>query len=129
QEEATRALAELRGFIRGLHPSVLDDRGLDAALSGVVSRSPVPVAISVDLPGRPPPLIESIAYFVVCEALTNVARHSGASQAEVTVGADMSAGTGLRGLSQRVASADGTFTLDSRPGAGTTIEVALPYVD
>lgn len=146
QEEATRALAELRGFIRGLHPSVLDDRGLDAALSGVVSRSPVPVAISVDLPRRPPPLIESIAYFMVCEALTNVARHSGASQAEVTVGAydgglrvrisddgrggaDMSAGTGLRGLSQRVASADGTFTLDSRPGAGTTIEVALPYVD
>jgi len=101
------------------------------------------VAISVDLPGRPPPLIESIAYFVVCEALTNVARHSGASQAEVAVGpyhgglrvrisddgrggADASAGTGLRGLSQRVASADGTFSLDSRPGAGTTIEVEVP---
>ncbi|WP_206068597.1 sensor histidine kinase [Nonomuraea composti] len=143
QEEATEALAELRGFIRGLHPSVLDDRGLDAALSGVVGRSPVPVELSVDLPGRPPPLIESIAYFVVSEALTNVAKHSGAGKAEVSVaadggrlrlrvrddgrgGADAGSGSGLRGLGQRVASADGTFALHSPPGQGTTIEVELP---
>ncbi|MEV4016584.1 sensor domain-containing protein [Nonomuraea angiospora] len=143
QEEATQALAELRGFIRGLHPAVLDDRGLDAALSGVVGRSPVPVDLTVDLPGRPPPLIESIAYFVVSEALTNVSKHARASKAEVTIsrrgdrlrvrvaddgrgGAVVGAGSGLRGLGQRVASADGTFAIDSPAGSGTTIEVELP---
>ncbi|MEU1882723.1 histidine kinase [Streptosporangium sp. NPDC020072] len=143
QEEATQALAELRDLIRGLHPAVLDDLGLNAALSGVVGRSPIPVELTVDLPGRLPPPIESIAYFVVSEALTNVSKHSGADRVEVAVnkhgdwlhvriadngrgGAVVGTGSGLRGLGQRVASADGAFAIDSPAGAGTTIKVDLP---
>ena len=84
-EEAKAALTELRNLIRGLHPAVLEDRGLDAALSGVAARMPVPVRLTVDLPRRPPPVIEAVAYFVVSEALTNVAKHAQASQAEVFV--------------------------------------------
>jgi signal transduction histidine kinase len=84
-EEAKQALAELRGFIRGLHPAILDELGLDAALSGLAARSPVPVRLKVDLPERPPAAVETVAYFVVSEALTNVARHATASRADVVV--------------------------------------------
>jgi signal transduction histidine kinase len=142
-EEAKAALFELRNLIRGLHPAVLEDRGLDAALSGVAARMPVPVRLTVDLPRRPPPVIEAVAYFVVSEALTNVARHAQASQAQVFVrragdrlhviisddgvgGADPARGTGLTGLAKRASSVDGTFEIASPPGGPTLITVDLP---
>jgi len=142
-EEAKAALTELRNLIRGLHPAVLGDRGLDAALSGVAARMPVPVRLTVDLPRRPPPVIEAVAYFVVSEALTNVAKHAQASQAEVFVqrtgdrlhviisddgvgGADPARGTGLVGLAKRASSVDGTFEIASPPGGPTLITVDLP---
>ncbi|MGA8456100.1 MAG: histidine kinase, partial [Streptosporangiaceae bacterium] len=83
--EAKEALIELRNLVRGVHPPVLTDRGLDAALSGLAALSPVPVAVSVDVPRRPAASIEAIAYFVVAEALTNVAKHSRAAAAQVRV--------------------------------------------
>jgi signal transduction histidine kinase len=84
-EEAKQALAELRDFIRGLHPAVLDELGLDAALSGIAARSTVPVRLAVDLGTRPPAAVEAVAYFVVSEALTNVVRHAAASHVDVCV--------------------------------------------
>jgi signal transduction histidine kinase len=142
-EEAKAALTELRNLIRGLHPAVLQDRGLDAALSGVAARMPVPVRLTVDLPRRPAPVIEAVAYFVVSEALTNVAKHAQATQAEVFVqrasdrlhviisddgvgGADPARGTGLAGLAKRASSVDGTFEIASPPGGPTLITVDLP---
>jgi signal transduction histidine kinase len=142
-EDAKAALFELRNLIRGLHPAVLEDRGLDAALSGVIARMPIPVRLSTDLARRPPPVIEAVAYFVVSEALTNVAKHAQASQAEVFVqqaadrlhiivsddgvgGADPSRGTGLAGLAKRAASVDGTFEIASPPGGPTLLTVDLP---
>ncbi|MEU4563140.1 histidine kinase [Actinoplanes sp. NPDC023936] len=151
-DEATQALAELREFVRGLHPAVLNDRGLDAALSGITARAPLPVRLTVAVPSRCSPVIEAIAYFVVSEALTNTAKHAHATRAEVTVeriagrlrvvvtddgrgGATLDTargrpadGTGLRGLAQRAASVDGTFTLHSPAGGPTTITVELPCV-
>jgi signal transduction histidine kinase len=145
-EEAKAALTELRNLIRGLHPVVLEDRGLDAALSGIAARMPVPVRVTVDPAGltpRPPPVIEAVAYFVVSEALTNVAKHAQATQAEVVVhragdrlhviisddgggGADPARGTGLAGLAKRASSVDGTFEIASPPGGPTLITVDLP---
>jgi signal transduction histidine kinase len=143
-EEAKAALTELRNLIRGLHPAVLEDRGLDAALSGVTARMPVPVRLTVDgLDHRLPPVIEAVAYFVVSEALSNVAKHAQASQAEVVVqragdrlhliisddgvgGADPARGTGLAGLAKRASSVDGTFEIASPPGGPTLITVDLP---
>ena len=142
-EEAKQALTELRDLVRGLHPAVLEDRGLDAALSAVAARSPIPVRVHVDMARRVDRDVEAVAYFVVSEALTNVARHSGASRAAVEValrgdrlhltvtddgsgGADLDSGTGLRGLADRVRSVEGTFELTSPPGGPTTIEAELP---
>ena len=144
-EDAKAALAELRNLIRGLHPAVLEDRGLDAALSGVTARLPIPVRLTVDLPRRPAPTIEAVAYFVVSEGLTNITKHAQASQAEVVVqragdrlhiivsddgvgGADPARGTGLAGLAQRAASVDGTFDIASPLGGPTLITVDLPCV-
>jgi signal transduction histidine kinase len=141
---AKEAIVEMRQVARGIHPPVLTDRGLDAALSALAARSPVPVTIRVDLPVRPSPTIESIAYFCVSEALTNVAKHSGAHAATVDVshtpqglrvvvaddgrgGADPTrGGTGLSGLRQRLAAVDGTLTIESPPGAGTRLFMTLP---
>ena len=142
-EEAKAALVDLRNLIRGLHPAVLEDRGLDAALSGVAARMPIPVRLTVDVLRRPSPTIEAVAYFVVSESLTNISKHAQASQAEVFVqrvgdrlhiivsddgvgGADPAQGTGLAGLVMRAASVDGTFEIASPPGGPTLITVDLP---
>ena len=142
-EEAKAALAELRHLVRGLHPAVLEDRGLDAALSGVVARLPIPVRLTVDVQRRPSPTIEAVAYFVVSEGLANIAKHAQASQAEVFVqrtngrlhiivsddgvgGADPARGTGLAGLAKRAASVDGTLEIASPPGGPTLLTVELP---
>ncbi|MDX2545156.1 sensor histidine kinase [Streptomyces sp. WI04-05B] len=144
--EAKEAIAELNDLVRGLHPAVLEDRGLDAALSGVAARLPIPVRVAVDLPQRPSPTVEAVAYFVVSEALTNVVKHAQATRADVTVerigetllvvvaddgagGADLAVagdGTGLAGLAKRVASVDGTFSCRSPAGGPTVITVELP---
>ncbi|GAA3220110.1 sensor histidine kinase [Actinocorallia longicatena] len=142
-EEAKLTLAELRDFVRGLHPAVLNDRGLDAALSGIAARSPVPVTLHVDLPGRPDATLEAVAYFVVSEALANAAKHASASRAGVAVvrdgglirvtvtddgvgGAHLGKGSGLRGLQQRVASVDGVLSVHSPVGGPTEILAELP---
>ncbi|MET0577284.1 MAG: sensor histidine kinase [Ilumatobacteraceae bacterium] len=142
-EEAKAALTEIRDLVRGIHPVILEDRGIDAALSAVVARSPVPVVLDVQVAERPPAAVESAAYFVVTEALTNVARHSGATRAHVSIaraadrlvveirdnghgGADASKGTGLDGLRERVAGMGGTSYVISPEGGPTTILVELP---
>jgi signal transduction histidine kinase len=142
-DEAKQALAELRSFVRGLHPAVLDERGLDAALSGIVARSPVPTSLHVLLAQRPPRTLEAVAYFVVSEALTNIAKHSGATAASVRVtsdsrrlvvevsdnghgGASQGAGSGLSGLSSRVAAVDGTLVVSSPPGGPTVLRAEMP---
>ncbi|MEV6601107.1 histidine kinase [Actinoplanes sp. NPDC051346] len=143
-DEAMAVLAELRDFVRGLHPAVLNDRGLDAALSGVVARAPLPVKLRVDVARRCSPSVEAIAYFAVSEALTNVAKHANASRAEVVTehvgdllvitvtddgrgGATADGvGTGLRGLAQRAAAVDGSLTVVSPRGGPTTVTVSIP---
>jgi signal transduction histidine kinase len=142
-EETKAALAELRNLIRGLHPPVLEDRGLDAALSGVAARMPIPVKLTVNVPRRPSPTIEAVAYFVVSEGLTNITKHSQASQAEVFVeqagdrlhiivtddgvgGAGADRGTGLAGLARRAESVDGTLDITSPLGGPTLLSVDLP---
>lgn len=142
-EEAKRALAEIRDLVRGIYPAVLADRGLDAAISALAGRCPVPVTVTVELSERLPIAIESTAYFFVAEALTNVARHSRASVAWVVVrreqdrllvdvgdngvgGADETRGTGLAGLADRVAALDGRFAILSPPGGPTRITGELP---
>jgi signal transduction histidine kinase len=142
-EEAKAALRELRDLVRGIHPVILEDRGLDAALSAVVARVPVPVTLQVDVAERPSPVIESAAYFVVAEALTNVARHAQASEAHVAIvraadrmvievrddgvgGADPARGTGLDGLRNRVAALGGTLDVISPTGGPTTLLATLP---
>jgi signal transduction histidine kinase len=141
--EAMQAIAEIRDLTRGLHPPVLSDRGLDAAISAVAARSPVPVRVTVDVKPRPSLTIESIAYFVVTEALTNVAKHAGAAKADVRVlrigdvlrievgddgqgGADPLLGSGLRGLSDRVAGVDGWLKVVSPPGGPTMLSAEVP---
>ncbi|CAG7649693.1 sensor histidine kinase [Actinacidiphila bryophytorum] len=141
--EAKEAIAELNDLVRGLHPAVLEDRGLDAALSGLAARVPLPVGVRVDIGERAAPVVESVAYFVVSEALANVTKHARATRAEVTVerigkllrvnvtddgsgGADASAGSGLNGLARRVGSVDGTFRVSSPAGGPTTLIAELP---
>ncbi|GGX62331.1 sensor histidine kinase [Streptomyces minutiscleroticus] len=142
--EVKTALQELRDLARGIHPAVLTDRGLDAALSAVASRCPVPVRVEVDLPGRPSPAIEGIAYFTVSELLQNVGRHSRARSASVDVwrvenrlmiqvtddgvgGADASAGSGLAGLAERLGAVDGVLVVDSPAGGPTRATAELPW--
>ncbi|WP_433335726.1 sensor histidine kinase [Spirillospora sp. CA-294931] len=142
-EEAKEALTELRDLIRGLHPAVLEDRGLDAALSGLAARVPLAVRLRVDVEPRASSTVEAVAYFVVSESLANVVKHARASSVDVTVardgdvlrvavrddgvgGADPSRGTGLTGLARRVGSVDGTFRITSPAGGPTTVTVELP---
>jgi signal transduction histidine kinase len=144
--EAKRALAEIRDLVRGIHPAVLSDRGLDAAISALADRCPALVEVDVDLDGRPPEPVETTAYFVVAEALANVAKHSGASEAQVTVrrermledrlvvevvddgkgGANPETGTGLAGLRDRVAALDGRLFVESPTGGPTRVRAELP---
>jgi signal transduction histidine kinase len=140
--EAKEALVELRNLVRGVHPPVLADRGLDAALSGLAALSPVPVTVRAGLPVRPPPSIEAIAYFVVAEALTNIAKHARATRAEVSadrrgdvlhivirddgIGGADPRGQGLSGLADRVTGVDGKLSVHSPAGGPTVIEVDLP---
>jgi signal transduction histidine kinase len=147
-DDAKNALVELRNVVRGIAPTILSDRGLDAALSAVAQRSAVPTTLNVHLPRRLPDEVESVAYFVVAEALTNIAKHANATQAVVTVRLDESANqlhvtvfddgrggatittdenaTGLRGLEERVRAAHGTFTVSSPTTGPTIITAVLP---
>ncbi|MGI9616235.1 MAG: sensor domain-containing protein [Acidimicrobiales bacterium] len=146
-DAATKAIresiGELRVIGRGLHPAILGDRGLDAALSSIVSTSTVPVELRCRLPVNPPAEIQEAAYFVVSEAMTNVMKHSGAKVAVVDVasgeteltisvyddgrGGATTSGTGLAGISARVHGFGGTFELSSPPGGPTTVTAVLPY--
>ncbi|MEU2493189.1 sensor domain-containing protein [Streptomyces sp. NPDC007883] len=141
--EVKTALQELRDLARGIHPAVLTDRGLDAALSSVASRCTVPVRVEVDLPARPVPAIEGIAYFTVSELLQNVSKHSGARTASVDVwraenrlmlqvtddgrGEADAAGSGLGGLAERLGSVDGLLVVDSPAGGPTVVTAELPW--
>ena len=142
--QAKEALTELRNLVRGVHPPVLTDRGLDAALSGLAALCPVPVDVHVDVPVRPKSSVEAVAYFMVAEALTNVAKHSRASHAKVVVeghgypgtltvmisddgigGADIDS-PGLSGLADRVSGVDGRMSVESPVGGPTIIAAELP---
>jgi signal transduction histidine kinase len=142
--EVKTALQELRDLARGIHPAVLTDRGLDAALSAVASRCTVPVRVEVDLPARPAPAIEGIAYFTVSELLQNISKHSRATRATVDVwrvenrlmiqvgdngvgGADVSDGSGLAGLAERLDAVDGILVVDSPVAGPTRITAELPW--
>ena len=137
------AIKELRELARGIHPAVLSDHGLKAALEALAARAPVPVEVSGVPAERLQPEVESAAYFVTAEALTNVAKYAQASEAKVRLsrereclrvlvrdngvgGADPSTGTGLRGLHDRVDALDGRLEVDSPPGGGTTVTVEIP---
>jgi signal transduction histidine kinase len=141
--ELDAALGELRELARGIHPAVLSDRGLDTALETLAHRAPVPVELEVRARERLPEAVEMAAYFVVAEALTNVAKYAGASHATVTVerqngrlvvaveddgvgGADPQNGTGLRGLADRVGILEGRLEVDSEPGRGTRVTARIP---
>ncbi|WP_330325669.1 sensor histidine kinase [Streptomyces pseudovenezuelae] len=143
QSAAEQALAELRTVSRSILPPVLADRGLAGALTGLAAESAVPCTVDVEMPRRCAASVEATAYFVVAEALTNIAKHSRASRATVTVrahgprillritddglgGADERGGSGLTGIRHRVAAHDGTLTLTSPPGGPTVVEVDLP---
>jgi signal transduction histidine kinase len=143
-EELQAGLSELRDLARGIHPAVLTDRGLEPAIEALASRAPVPVRVEADgddqrLPGA----VEIAAYFVVSEALANVAKYAQATQATVAVrredghvvvevaddgigGADSTNGSGLRGLADRVAALDGTLSLESPAGRGTRVHAEIP---
>ncbi|MDG4789447.1 sensor histidine kinase [Micromonospora sp. WMMD1102] len=142
-EQAKLFMTELRELIRNIHPKVLTDRGLPAAVRDLADSSAVPVTVEAELPARLPNPVEGTAYFVVAEALTNVAKHSGATAATVTLrlrgerltvevaddgrgGAEPGHGSGLTGLADRVAGVDGRMLLSSPPGGPTLLRVELP---
>ncbi|WP_394618890.1 sensor histidine kinase [Lentzea sp. JNUCC 0626] len=142
------ALAELRDLVRGIHPPVLADRGLDGALRALALTNPVETTVDTRLPGRLPAPVESAAYFAVSEALSNAMKHAHANLVRIEVeftprtadtgelvlrvtddgrgGADVNAGQGLRGVARRLAAFDGTLTVHSPPGGPTEIRMSLP---
>jgi signal transduction histidine kinase len=143
RQELDEALKEIRELARGIHPTVLSDRGLGAAVEALAHRAPLPVELGGLPAHRLSERVELAAYFVVSEALTNVAKHASATHAWVTVtngngrlavevgddgvgGADCDLGTGLRGLSDRLAAIDGHLDIDSKPGHGTTLRATIP---
>ena len=142
RSELDEALEELRELARGIHPTVLSDRGLEAALVGLADRSPVPVDLETDGCDLLPAPLQTTAYFVVAEALTNAFKHAGCDRVEVSVGVDdgwalvdvsddgvggtdPATGSGLRGLADRVSALGGTLGIDSPPGGGTTISARI----
>jgi signal transduction histidine kinase len=142
QDELQTSLGELRELARGIHPAVLTELGLEPALNALAARAPLPVTLAVE-PERLPGQVESTAYFVVSEGLANVAKYARATHASVSVrrtngrvtvdvtddgvgGADAAHGSGLRGLADRVASLDGTLSLDSPAGRGTRLRAEIP---
>jgi signal transduction histidine kinase len=136
------ALEELRTLARGIHPPVLADRGLGAAIAALAARTPLEVNVAVDLPMRPPRTLETAAYFVAAEALANAGKHANAGRVDIAVRADGGnlvvevvddgsggadpTGNGLRGLARRVEALDGTLAVDSPAGGPTTIEAVMP---
>jgi signal transduction histidine kinase len=143
RSELSAALGELRELARGIHPSVLTEHGLKAALEALATRAALPVELATLPDERLPPAVEAAAYYLVAEALTNVAKYARASVASVSVrqanehvlieiaddgvgGADPACGSGIRGLADRVEALDGQLTLDSPPGAGTRIRAEIP---
>jgi signal transduction histidine kinase len=143
REEAQLAVQELRELARGIHPAVLSDRGLYPALEALAARAPVPVEVIGEPLDELGPAVESAAYFVTAEALTNVAKYAQANEAFVHVsvesdclrlqirddgvgGAEASAGSGLHGLGDRIDALDGRFEVDSPPGGGTTVTADIP---
>ena len=142
-QELQRAIAELRNLARGIHPAVLTDRGLDAALSALAARSPIPVHLDVQLRERPPASVEATAYFIVAEALANAAKHAHANAVDVRVrsvgdtlhvevadngvgGAAEHPGGGLVGLADRASSVEGSFRISSPQGGPTILTAELP---
>jgi signal transduction histidine kinase len=142
-DELKASLAELRELARGIHPPLLTEQGLEPALRALTSRAPVPVTLAADAGDRLPAPVEAAAYFVVAEALANVAKYAHATEATVAVrrangqvtvevaddgvgGADVAQGSGLRGLTDRVAALDGTLSVDSPAGGGTRLHVEIP---
>jgi signal transduction histidine kinase len=143
RQELDEALKELRELARGIHPTVLSARGLAGAVEALARRAPLPVEVG-ELPAqRLPEQVELTAYFVVSEALTNVAKYASATHASVTMtktggrleveisddgvgGADVDLGTGLRGLTDRLAAMEGRLDVDSKPGLGTTVRASIP---
>ena len=142
REELTEALVELRELARGIHPAILSDHGLGPALEAVAARSPVPVKLSTPT-ARLPTSVEAAIYYVVSEALANVAKYAQASRVTVEVarteqravaaiaddgvgGADPDGGSGLRGLADRVAALGGSLHVDSPPSRGTRIHAEIP---
>ena len=141
-DELAQALQELRELARGIHPAVLTERGLAPALQALAARAPLPVELVVPEERLPAP-VEAAAYYLVSEALANVAKHADASGVRVSVarddgrvavevaddgvgGADPQRGTGLRGLADRLGALDGSLSLDSPPGSGTTLRAEIP---
>ncbi|WP_370946968.1 sensor histidine kinase [Amycolatopsis sp. cg5] len=141
--DAKLAVSELRDLARGIYPAVLGDRGLDAALSAQAAKSPIPVDVSVDVEPRPPAAVESTAYFIVGECLTNIAKYAEATEARVKLwrtddtvvveitdngkgGAEIRPGGGLAGLADRAATIDGVITVVSPAGGPTVIRADLP---
>src|SRR5581483_3717247 len=142
-QELSDALTELRELAQGIHPAVLTERGLSEALEVLAARTPLPVALDVQLDERLPEPVEAAAYYVVSEALANVVKHAGANAASVRVarrngsaaievtddgagGADPEAGTGLWGLRDRVETLDGRLEIASEPGCGTLVTARIP---
>jgi len=145
RESSGHALTELRSLVRGIHPPVLAERGLEGAVQALALATPMKVDVDVALPGRPETPVESAAYFAVAEALANAAKHSGARVAWVKMayhagklrttvgdngsgGADPARGSGLRGIERRLAAFDGTMVVSSPPGGPTVVTMELPCV-
>jgi len=143
REELAAALQELRDLARGLHPAALTDHGLDVALESLAARATVPVSLEVSLPGRPARAVEVAAYYVISEALTNIAKYANADRARVSVsdhagellvevsddgvgGADPSRGSGLQGLADRVGALGGRLVISGARDGGTVVRARIP---